>query len=231
MRIYCAMKKTLLLVLPFLLISAIGLFAREKVSMAASAPERQLLWIDLDGKSLTMYENGEAIRQYPIAAGASGTPSPIGVFRVVSRFVPDMSGFGTRFLGLNVPWGSYGIHGTNKPGSIGLNASHGCIRLRVKDAEALYAMVPTGARVVVEGGPWGPLNWGLRTLREGDRGADVKQLQWRLIQQGYLWGGADGVFGPATRQAVVRARKALGLPLSDAADPALQARLGMLAFE
>ena len=71
----------------------------------------------------------------------------------------------------------------------------------------------------------------MRTLREGDRGADVKQLQWRLIQQGYLWGGADGVFGPATRQAVVRARKALGLPLSDAADPALQARLGMLAFE
>ena len=200
-------------------------------SQEAGAARQVILWVELDQKRLTVYENEVSAAVFPIASGAPGTPSPIGVFRVVSRFVPDMSGFGTRFLGLNVPWGSYGIHGTNKPGSIGLNASHGCIRLRVRDAEALYAMVPTGARVVVEGGPWGPLNWGLRTLREGDRGADVKQLQWRLIQQGYLWGGADGVFGPATRQAVVRARKALGLPLSDAADPALQARLGMLAFE
>ena len=231
MRIYCAMKKTLLLVLPFLLISAIGLFAREKVSMAASAPERQLLWIDLDGKSLTMYENGEAIRQYPIAAGASGTPSPIGVFRVNSRFTPDMSGFGTRFLGLSVPWGSYGIHGTNKPESIGRNASHGCIRMRVKDMEALFPIVSNGTKVIVTGGPYGPLNWGWRTLREGDRGADVKQLQLRLIQRGLLLGGADGVFGPATRKAVIAARQELNLSPGDQADSALQERLGMILFE
>ena len=231
MRIYCAMKKTLLLVLPLLLISAIGLFAREKVSMAASAPERQLLWIDLDGKSLTMYENGEAIRQYPIAAGASGTPSPIGVFRVNSRFMPDMSGFGTRFLGLSVPWGSYGIHGTNRPESIGRNASHGCIRMRVKDIEALFPAVPNGTKVAISGGPYGPLGWGRRTLREGDRGADVRQLQLRLMQRGLLWGGADGVFGPATRKAVVAARKELNLSPGDQADPALQERLGMILFE
>ena len=230
MRIYCAMKKTLLLVLPLLLISAIGLFAREKVSMAASAPERQLLWIDLDGKSLTMYENGEAIRQYPIAAGASGTPSPIGVFRVNSRFMPDMSGFGTRFLGLSVPWGSYGIHGTNKPESIGRNASHGCIRMRVKDMEALFPIVSNGTKVVISGGPYGPLNWGWRVLKAGDRGADVKQLQLRLIQRGLLW-SADGVFGPSTRRAVIAARKELNLSPGDQADAALQIRLGMILFE
>ena len=199
--------------------------------MAASAPERQLLWIDLDGKSLTMYENGEAIRQYPIAAGASGTPSPIGVFRVNSRFMPDMSGFGTRFLGLSVPWGSYGIHGTNKPESIGRNASHGCIRMRVKDMEALFPIVSNGTKVIVTGGPYGPLNWGWRTLREGDRGADVKQLQLRLIQRGLLWGGADGVFGPATRKAVIAARQELNLSPGDQADSALQERLGMILFE
>lgn len=225
------MKKTLLLVLPFLLLAAIGLFAREKVSTAISAPERLLLWIDLDGKSLTMYENGEAIRQYSIAAGASGTPSPIGVFRVSSRFIPDMSGFGTRFLGLSVPWGSYGIHGTNKPESIGQNASHGCIRMWVKDMEALFPIVSNGTRVVIAGGPYGPLNWGWRTLREGDRGADVKQLQLRLIQRGLLGGGADGVFGPATRKAVIAARKELNLSFGDRADPILQQRLGMILFE
>ena len=38
-------------------------------------------------------------------------------------------GFGTRWLGLNVPWGIYGIHGTNQPWSIGTQASAGCIRM------------------------------------------------------------------------------------------------------
>ena len=225
------MKKTLLFVLPFLLIAAIVLFSREKVSAAAAAPERLLLWVDLDAKSLMLYENGKAIRQYPIAAGASGTPSPIGVFRVSSRFIPEMSGFGTRFLGLSVPWGSYGIHGTNKPESIGQNASHGCIRMNVRDMETLFPLVSNGTKVVITGGPYGPLNWGWRTLKEGDRGADVKQLQLRLIQRGLLWGGADGVFGPATRRAVITARKELNLSPGDQADPVLQERLGMILFE
>ncbi len=205
--------------------------ARVPASLPTSAPARLLLWVDLDAKSLTIYENGEAIRRYPIAAGASGTPSPIGVFRISSRFIPDMSGFGTRFLGLSVPWGSYGIHGTNKPESIGQNASHGCIRMRVKDMESLFPLVPNGTRVVITGGPDGPLGLGRRTLREGDRGADVRQLQLRLIQRGLLRGGADGVFGPATRKAVIAARKELTLSSGDQADPALQERLGMILFE
>lgn len=226
-----AMKKTFAAFLLPLLAAGCIAFFRVPDSTSATAPARLLLWIDLDEKSLTMYENGEAIRQYPIAAGASGTPSPIGVFRVSSRFIPEMSGFGTRFLGLSVPWGSYGIHGTNRPESIGRNASHGCIRMRVKDMEALFPAVPNGTKVAISGGPYGPLGWGRRTLREGDRGADVRQLQLRLMQRGLLWGGADGVFGPATRKAVVAARKELNLSPGDQADPALQERLGMILFE
>lgn len=190
-----------------------------------------LIWVELDLKRLTVYENGEAAAVFPIASGAGDTPSPIGAFRVTSRFMTDLSGFGTRFLGLNVPWGSYGLHGTNKPGSIGKNASHGCIRLRTEDAEKLYAMAPNGVRVVIEGGPYGPLNWGLRTLREGDRGADVRQLQLRLIQRGFLHAGADGVFGPATRRAVTAARSALGFSPGGEANPALQRALGCVEFE
>lgn len=197
----------------------------------AMAPARAVVWIDLDQKRLTVYENGAETAAFPIASGARDTPSPLGVFRIVSRFSTEMSGFGTRFLGLNVPWGSYGVHGTNKPQSIGQNASHGCIRLRVPDAENLYGRIPNGTRVVIECGPYGPLGWGLRTLREGDRGADVRQLQLRLIRHGFLWGGADGVFGAATRRAVTAAQKALGLSVSDAVTPELQRRLGMALFD
>ena len=221
------MKKyfAVMLLLTFLLSGCV------RKSMETGSAARLLVWIDLNAKSLTVYENGSIIRSYPIAAGARDTPSPIGVFRVSSRFIPDMSGFGTRFLGLSVPWGSYGIHGTNKPDSIGRNASHGCIRMKVQDMEALFPIIPNGAKVVITGGPYGPLNWGWRTLKEGDRGADVRQLQLRLIQRGLLYGSADGVFGSATRRAVIAARKELNLSPGDRADPLLQEKLGMILFE
>jgi len=198
---------------------------------ASGGPPGMLIWIDLELMRLTVYENGLQTARFPIAAGAAATPSPVGVFRINRKFSTALSGFGTRFLGLNVPWGDYGIHGTNRPSSIGSHASHGCIRLNVKDAEALYKMIPIGTKVVIDGGAYGPLNGGIRALREGDRGADVALLQKRLIRQGYLEGSADGVFGPSTRSAVITARKALNLSSSDTADAALQRKLGNLLFD
>lgn len=41
-----------------------------------------------------------------------------------------------------------------------------------------------------------------RTMRIGDRGDDVKQLQQILYRLGYLSGGIDGIFGPSTGTAV-----------------------------
>lgn len=43
----------------------------------------------------------------------------------------------------------YGIHGTNVPESIGQAASHGCIRLRNADIEALVPLVPVGTPVYI----------------------------------------------------------------------------------
>lgn len=201
------------------------------VPALSSVPSGVLIWIELDQKRLIVYENGEEKAVFPIASGAADTPSPVGVFRVNRRFTTSLSGFGTRFLGLNVPWGQYGIHGTNQPSSIGRNASHGCIRLSVRNSEKLYAMVPMGTQVVMEGGAYGPLYTGLRTLKEGDRGADVYQLQRRLLGGGFLHGNADGIFGPSTRLAVMEARKKFRLTEGDQADQALQRALGMALFE
>ena len=104
------------------------------------------------------------------------------------------------------------------------------IRMNVRDMETLFPLVSNGTKVVISGGPYGPLNWGWRVLKEGDRGADVRQLQLRLVQRGLLW-SADGVFGPSTRRAVIAARKELNLSPGDQADAALQERLGMILFE
>ena len=198
---------------------------------AAGTPEESWILIETDLKRLTVYRGTEVVSRYPIAAGARDTPSPIGVFYIGSRFTTEMSGFGTRFLGLTVPWGQYGIHGTNRPESIGRNASHGCFRLRVRDAETLYGQVRNWARVVVDGGPYGPLGDGLHPLHPGDRGSAVQLAQIRLAQQGYYWGAADGVYGAGTSRAVLAARKAYGLSDQDIVDDALYDRLGILLFE
>ena len=51
-----------------------------------------------------------------------------------------------RWLGVN---GSVGIHGTAEEWSIGSRASHGCIRMRVRDVVDLYPRVPLGAQVLI----------------------------------------------------------------------------------
>lgn len=208
-----------------------GRQAKREALAAGGSPAGTVIWIELDRKRLTVYENGTETAAFPIASGARDTPSPVGVYRITHRFATELSGFGTRFLGLSVGFGQYGIHGTNVPGSIGRSVSHGCIRLRVRDAERLYRMAGVGTKVVIEGGAYGAVSEGLRPLREGDRGSDVALLQRRLIQQGFLQGSADGVFGTATRRAVLAACRAFSLPESDVASYALQRQLGMMMFE
>ena len=189
-----------------------------------------ILYVDVEQKTLTVWQGGAQVRRYTVATGAWSTPTPLGVFTINSRFSGRMSGFGTCFLGLNVPWGSYGIHGTNKPESIGSNASHGCIRLRVKDAEELYALVPDGTRVVIECGPYGELGTSLRPLKNGDRSSMVRAVQRKLRALGYYSGWPDGVYGEGTARAVSAARRALSLPPGEV-DWAFYQAIGLTLFE
>ena len=197
----------------------------------ANVPEGNWIWIDLPQKTLTLYQGTEVLKRYPIASGTWETPSPIGVFYITHRFAGELGGFGTRFLGLNVPWGQFGIHGTNRPGSIGSNASHGCIRLLTKDSEELYGKVGNWSKVVIQGGPYGQLDSSLRPLRPGDRNSHVAAVQRRLISLGYLYGNADGIYGTGTAAAVRRARKALGLQDGDEVDAAFYRAIGLILFE
>ena len=53
------------------------------------------------------------------------------------------------------------------------------------------------------------------TLYKGSKGDSVKKLQQALIDQGFLSGKADGIFGPKTEQAVIRFQQKNGLPGPD----------------
>jgi lipoprotein-anchoring transpeptidase ErfK/SrfK len=67
-----------------------------------------------------------------VASEKADTTSPVGTWIVTSLNKSDGC-FGSRWIGLNVPWGNYAIHGTNSPISAGCKASHGCIRMLNSD--------------------------------------------------------------------------------------------------
>ena len=118
--------------------------------------------ISIPDRKLAVLEGEVVTATFSVAVGTAVTPSPTGRFRIVSRvsnptyyhpgvMIPGGKNnpVGTRWLGLNLK--GYGIHGTNAPSSIGRAASHGCIRLRNRDIERLFAMLQIGDRVEIHG--------------------------------------------------------------------------------
>ncbi|NLG85447.1 MAG: L,D-transpeptidase family protein [Firmicutes bacterium] len=167
------------------------------------------LVIDIHLRLLILLEGRRVVATFPVAVGKEGTPTPVGNYRI-SYIAQWGGGFGTRFLGLDVPWGIYGIHGTNKPWTIGGYESHGCIRMFNEDVERLAAMVEVGTSVHIIGDPF----YGTTALGPGEQGAPVVFLQRRLRQLGFYHGRADGYYGSATEKAVMAAQKAHGLPVT-----------------
>jgi len=191
----------------------------------------QIIFIDAEIQQLYLYEDRRLIASYPCAVGKTATPSPIGVWKVNGKAENWGDGFGTRFISIDCPWGRYGIHGTDKPQSIGGHTSHGCIRMRNEDVEKLYERVRVGAKVVIERSGCGNMAAGLRNLRPGDRGSDVYEVQKRLINAGYMTGIPDGIFGNGTKEALLRFMRDHDLQETDCVDRAVYQRLGILLFD
>jgi L,D-transpeptidase ErfK/SrfK len=55
---------------------------------------------------------------------------------------------------MRLGWTSYLIHGTNRPYSIGMRVSHGCLRMYPEDIESLFKVVDTGTPVRVVNQPY-----------------------------------------------------------------------------
>lgn len=181
----------------------------------ASRPEGVVtLVINVPARNLEVRSDGKVHKKYRIAVGRSDTPSPYGEWIVTWKAYHSGDIFGTRFLGLNVPWGGYGIHGTNRPWSIGQFASKGCIRLRNKDIEELFEWVPVGTPVRIEGQK---VNIA-RSLRYTSSGPDVVLLQTQLRKLGYYEGRADGLFNRDVEIALKRFQHDKGLKPSGIAD-------------
>lgn len=161
---------------------------------------------------LKVLRHGKMIKSYWVAVGNPATPTPIGEYKIVYKGENWGPSFGPRWLGLNVPWGYYGIHGTNKPYSIGQHQSHGCIRMHNRDVIELYRMIPLGTKVSIHGHVLGDSNHGPRDLAEGDVGGDVQLIQSRLKSAGYFKGTCNGKFRSDTTAALKKYQRDHRLP-------------------
>jgi lipoprotein-anchoring transpeptidase ErfK/SrfK len=118
---------------------------------------------------LTLYKKLKPAKTYGIAVGQVGLETPAGLYHIQNKainpawHVPN-SGWAGSLAGQVIPGGApnnplkarwmgiydgAGIHGTSEEGSIGSAASHGCIRMRVPEVEALYDEVDVGAPVYI----------------------------------------------------------------------------------
>lgn len=181
--------------------------------------------INLENRNLTVYSDGEPYYTFTTAIGKSKTPSPVGEWKVVSKDLNWGGGFGTRWMGLNVPWGNYGIHGTNKPYTIGSAASHGCFRMHNREVEQLYPWVKVGTPVTVIGSD--AKISAARTLKPLTIGPDVVTVQKRLRERGfYLFAPADGRYGTLSSIATSYFEAANGLEVTGEVDKTVYHYLG-----
>ena len=75
-------------------------------------------------------------------------------------------------MGLNVPWGNFGIHGTIYPNSLGWQSSHGCIRMDNNDVKELYSYIPIGTKVTIQDGVYGAFGKGFRYIHGSGYGEE-----------------------------------------------------------
>ncbi|MFJ8527645.1 L,D-transpeptidase [Bacillus sp. NPDC094106] len=142
------MKKVLLTVILFLCLP-----------MSAFADTDHLILINLTTNQLSFFENGNYVRTFPVTTGRNSTPTPEGTFCIINKYknkeyhrkrIPGgapNNPLGTRWLGLNEK--EYGIHGTNREGTIGRRESNGCIRMHDRDIQWLYDKVALQTKVII----------------------------------------------------------------------------------
>ena len=175
-----------------------------RTGLVVNLSEGRLYYFRNDAKGHPVVET------YPVSVGQVGRTMPLGTTKVIAKqkkptwyppksirdrhiaegdvlppFVPPGpdNPLGEYALRLAIPSGAYLIHGTNKPVSVGLQITNGCIRLYPEDIEALFKEVPVGTpvrivnqRIKVGWGEDGALYLEVRHPLDGTDPKDVEDL-------------------------------------------------------
>jgi L,D-transpeptidase ErfK/SrfK len=136
--------------------------------IVVNLPDGRLYYFRTDAR------RGTVVETHPISVGQMDWKTPLGVTKIVQKekqptWYPPQSvrakhlqdgdvlpesippgpdnPLGEYALRLGIPGGSYLIHGTNKPVGVGMQITHGCIRLYPEDIEFLFGEVKVGMSV------------------------------------------------------------------------------------
>jgi lipoprotein-anchoring transpeptidase ErfK/SrfK len=119
--------------------------------------------IRLTDHRLTVTQRQRVILTAPIGVGTATTPTPGGLYYtkellrpprpdgVYGPYAYGLSGFSNELTTFDGADGVIGIHGTNDPGGLGKNVSHGCIRMPNAEIVKLVEQIklPLGVPVQV----------------------------------------------------------------------------------
>ncbi|MEX2150766.1 MAG: L,D-transpeptidase family protein [Steroidobacteraceae bacterium] len=150
-----------------------------RAGIVINLPEHRLYWFPPAAPGAT-----PTVWTYPVSIGKMDWNTPLGTTRIVSKlkdapwippksvreehakrgdFLPAVvppgpdNPMGRYKMALGIPGGAYLIHGTNRPAGVGMQVTHGCMRLYPEDIEALYGMVTIGTPVTIVNQPY---KWG-----------------------------------------------------------------------
>jgi L,D-transpeptidase ErfK/SrfK len=140
-----------------------------RTGIVVNLPDSRLYYFHAD-----QYGN-RVVEAYPISVGKMDWKTPLGVTTIVKKernpiwyppksvrethlkddgdilpaFIPPGpdNPLGEYAMRLGITRGSYLIHGTNKPVGVGMQITHGCIRLYPEDIAHLFTEVPVGMAV------------------------------------------------------------------------------------
>jgi len=127
---------------------------------------------------------------------------------------------------LRLGWPEYAIHGTDKPPSIGLRGTHGCLRLYPEDIVGMYDAVPVGTPVTVVNQPF-LVGWQGDTLvmqtypvLEDDKRKHQPDQLINLVRKKSTQGGhgarANVVVNEALVAEITKKPRAVAVPISTA---------------
>nr|WP_273832986.1 L,D-transpeptidase [Pseudalkalibacillus sedimenti] len=113
---------------------------------------------------LAYIDGNEVQRVLSVATGKSIDQTPEGLFTIIVKAEnpyyrkKNIEGgvkenpLGTRWIGFDAKGTNgriYGVHGTNRPDSIGKYTTAGCIRLLNEEVELLYNDIPIGTKILI----------------------------------------------------------------------------------
>ncbi|MDR0887041.1 MAG: L,D-transpeptidase [Clostridiales Family XIII bacterium] len=129
------------------------------VKQIVLGPDTHWVEVNLTEQKTYLYTGDTRVAEYLISSGKNETPTVTGGFLVERQYVKDtMKGSDPTapdyYVTEDVPWctyfyGGYAFHGAPWHNNFGHQMSHGCINMRVAEAEAVYHFAPVGTFVWV----------------------------------------------------------------------------------